>query len=119
MAESEIQKGRYIPSFGIRLLLWFAIYLGLQLPLFGLFPFFYLFPMGLAKRFFPPIDPQGAVSQMAQLCAYGFYLVHLTLSLAIANKWVFWVLMIILLVVVSLNLSTCMKETNGIGQIKG
>ena len=119
MAEKEILKLSYVPSLGKRLLLWFGVYFGFQLPLIGLLPFFWLFPMGLATRFFPPLSIQDSPSQAAQLAAYGFYVVHLTLSLAIKSRWVFLILMIILLVVVSLNLSTCMKETNGIGQIKG
>ena len=119
MVENAIPHPAHAPSLGKRLLIWFGIYFGLQLPLIGLLPFFWLFPVGLAYRFFPPLYLRDGPSQLAQLTAYGFYAVHLALSLVVKNRWAFWILVLSLLVVVSLNLSTCMEETRGIGQIKG
>jgi hypothetical protein len=115
MDEKEVPQSLYVPSFGKRLLWWFGIYFTLQLPLIRYFPFFWLFPNGLVKYFFH-VDPT-VVGEPALLgfpvlffIGWGFYLTHLILSLFIPSKRAFIILMAILIVLVSLNVTSCRKE---------
>ncbi|MCE0499222.1 MAG: hypothetical protein LV481_14880 [Methylacidiphilales bacterium] len=111
MAENEAPRSSYVPSKEKRLLWWFGIYFFLQVPLIRFFPFFWLFPNGLVKFFFH-IDPTVVGKPVLLLLAYSFYLAHLTLSLIIPSKRVFIILMVILIVLVSLNVTSCMNMVN-------
>jgi predicted small secreted protein len=116
----------YEPSVGTRLLWWFGIYFAAQLPLIFFIPFFWAFPLGLATYIlfmFPSIESHPRshpfAIELVYTLAYTFYLWHLILSLAVRSKRTFVVLMIILIIVVCLNLSSCSDGMAGLGQIKG
>jgi len=122
MSDKE-QLNSYAPSIGVRLLCWFGIYFGAQLPLIFFAFAFWMFPMGLAAylfSIFPRITvPNQFINVTACTLAYAFYLIHLTLSLTVRNKRTFIVLMIILIIAVCLTLFGCEDSMAGLGQIKG
>jgi hypothetical protein len=87
-----------------RLLCWFGIYLGFQLPLIMMFPFFFNYPWGL--------DPylaftSGPDKPPFRVFGYFVYLIHLALTMALPDKRAFRVLMIVLIIIVSLNTASC------------
>ena len=103
---------KYEPSIWIRLAWWFGIYLGPQLPFALYSPAVLLaFPVGLFTLFWsiPWIkflfDHQSDAWVIG--ISYGFYLVHLMLSLSIRRKKIFRLLIIILIVAVAFNLGGC------------
>ena len=104
----------YRPNFGSRILLWAGIYLGGAAPtvlLSGKLGALVVFPWGLAFALTSVMlkswtDGWG---DTAVGFAYGFYLVHLVLSLIIPSARVFRILMIILIVVVVINLGGCVE----------
>jgi len=122
MAENEIPKSPYSPTLGVRLLCWFGIYFGAQLPLVFFAFAFWMFPLGLATFIFPLLGGLGSLQlekEIAATLAYTFYLWHLILSLTIRSKRIFVVLMVVLIIVVCLNLLSCEDGMKGLGQIKG
>jgi hypothetical protein len=119
------ETGAYAPNIFIRLILWFAIYFGAQVPFIVENPrfvgVFWCFPFGLAlyiDHFCPwKSDAHWSSADWAVAIAYGFYFVHLLLSLVLRSKWSFLFLMIILIGVVSLNLFGCAAEWHGLSEI--
>jgi hypothetical protein len=45
------------PNVGIRMLIWFGIYFGAQLPLIAYYPFITMFPAGLISAYISPFLP--------------------------------------------------------------
>lgn len=92
-----------------RLIWWFGIYLGFQLPLIMLWPFFFNYPWGL--------DPYLAFSVGSdhepafRTFGYYVYLSHLALTVALPGKRAFRLLMVVLIILVTLNTVSCMKTT--------
>jgi hypothetical protein len=105
-----------------RLLWWFGIYFGLQLPLIMLFPFILNFPWGLAPYF---AFIFGSSNEPAfRMTGYLFYFVHFLATITLSSRAIFNVLRIVLIIVVILNTVSCMKTTNplwhkGIPNIQG
>lgn len=105
-----------------RLLWWFGIYFGFQLPLILLFPFILNFPWGLAPYFAFVFDSSNEPA--FRTMGYLFYLTHFLVSMACPNRKLFRALMVVLIIIVCLNTASCMKSTNplwykGIGNIQG
>jgi hypothetical protein len=125
MAENEIPQSLYVPSLGKRLLLWFGIYFGAQVPLHIYISSFYLFPVGLFEMFDHLSLLQvlsvgeGLAAFIFLIVPYLFYFGHLILSLSIRSKRGFFVLMAILIIAVCLNLYGCNEIMTRLGQIKG
>jgi hypothetical protein len=118
----KASPSNYAPSVPIRLLCWFGIYFVAQLPLIYFAFAFWMFPLGLASYIFPLLGWLGSLQlekEIAATLAYTFYLWHLILSLAVRSKKIFWFLMIVLIIVVCLNFSSCSNDMAGLGQIKG
>jgi hypothetical protein len=101
---SEKPRLTYAPSIGKRLAWWFGIYFVMG---------FWLFPIGLCSYIDPLLPHPDGTEPSADLSvgiAYGFYLLHLIVSLAIPSKRIFCILMIILVVAVTMTLSSCATE---------
>ena len=102
----------YRPNVGIRLLVWAGIYLVGALPvalLLGTPMGLVIFPWGLVLAL-SAVMPKWWTDNLDSMgigFAYGFYIVHLILSLVIPSARVFRILMIILIVAVVVNLATC------------
>ena len=97
----------YAPSVGVRLLWWFGIYFGAQLPFYirapGLIIWIGKFPEGALAPFVPSdfvSDPGGILGTLG----YAVYLGHFILNLVVRTKRVFFLLMIILILLLCLTL---------------
>jgi hypothetical protein len=97
------------PRIRIRLLWWFGIYFGGQLPLVKALFFFPLFPLGLLEWIPRPRDNPIHPPNFAPfiVAAYGFYLAHFILSVWFSRATAFRILMISLLVVIVFNTIGC------------
>jgi hypothetical protein len=90
-----------------RLLWWFGIYLGAQLPLILLFPFILDYPWGLGPYF---AFVCGSSNEPAyRMTGFLVYIVHFLANLTFSSRTIFNVLRIILIVIVILNTGSCMK----------
>ena len=105
-----------------RLIGWFGIYLGFQLPLILLWPFFFDYPWGLDP--FLAFNIHTAQEPRLRTIGYGIYLIHFVFTLALPNRKAFRILMIVLIILVSLNTASCMHMTwpecfKGLPKIEG
>ncbi len=117
------------PSVGIRLVWWFGVYFGAQVPLLlyinhfwnfkviGIIAMIRAFPFGLGHMISThltydlPAKYQGVCSQFCNgYLPYLIYLAHLGVSLAVRSKRVFYLLMLALAVILALNLSSCVSD---------
>jgi uncharacterized BrkB/YihY/UPF0761 family membrane protein len=102
------------PNVGVRMLLWFGIYFGAQLPLIAYYPFITLFPAGLISAYISPFLPAPENDYFpvlrcgpAVILGYVFYLVHFLLTLVMSRPHAFRILIRILIVAVIVNFTGC------------
>jgi len=102
------------PNVGVRMLIWFGIYFGAQLPLIAYYPFITMFPAGLISAYISPFLPAPENDYFpvlrcgpAVILGYVFYLVHFFLTLVASRPHVFRILIRILIVAVILNFTGC------------
>ena len=113
--DKDLESSRS-PSLRVRLIWWFGVYFAAQLPLIMFLPFEPMFPLGLLALWLPGKDFNGGLFEPILVSSYGFYIVHLILSLSLPSKMAFRILTIILIIAVVLNLAGCMTMVPKDGQ---
>jgi hypothetical protein len=104
-------KPPYEPGFAFRLLLWFGIYIGAQLPLIPYRQDWAWFPMGLLGPFVYLANKitgaEIALPMWTLRVLYIGYALHLIASLVVRRRKIFQLLIWILFVLVIFNLGGC------------
>jgi hypothetical protein len=93
-----------------RMLWWFGIYLGAQLPLITWWPFMLTYPWGLSPYVSFVLGYTFNYRPIFRDFGYGFYLMHFLLTANFPSKKAFLALMVILIIVVSLNTASCVSS---------